>query len=156
MLLCSRATTGFEPLLAPRFHSHNPLFFGWSRIKLEHKIINCPHCGKIISKDDNSERPKVTCPDCGSQRNCKDGKRNGKVQRYLCRECGYRFFMTSLLCAAKWKSILMVHNEIKIKLMLNSSNNRGPSGKQRYLCRGNKANIRCFSPCLLTMNLEKR
>jgi DNA-directed RNA polymerase subunit RPC12/RpoP len=44
---------------------------------LEHKVINCPHCGKIISTDfltDNSERPKVTCPECGSQRNCKDGK----------------------------------------------------------------------------------
>ena len=45
--------------------------FGRSRIKLEHKIINCPYCGKIISKDilnGNYVRPEVACPECGSQR----------------------------------------------------------------------------------------
>jgi hypothetical protein len=87
----------FEPRTEKRIHSHNPLFFGRSRIKLEHKIINYPHCGKIISKDilnGNYVRPEVTCPECGSQRNCKDGKRQtrlGKVQCYLCSDCGYRF-----------------------------------------------------------------
>src|SRR5665647_2608576 len=74
-----------------------PLFFGRSRIKLENKVINCPHCGKIISKDFlnvDYVRPKINCPECGSQRNCKDGKRQtrlGKIQCYLCNECGYRF-----------------------------------------------------------------
>ena len=37
---------------------------------------------------------KVKCPECGSQRNWKDGYRYtkyGVVQRYSCRDCGYRF-----------------------------------------------------------------
>jgi integrase len=36
----------------------------------------------------------VVCPDCGSERLYKDGLRytnEGQVQRYLCRNCGYRF-----------------------------------------------------------------
>jgi len=36
----------------------------------------------------------VKCPECGSQRTWKDGKRyakEGEIQRYLCRSCGYRF-----------------------------------------------------------------
>jgi len=36
-----------------------------------------------------------SCPECGSTRLFKDGKRKladgSKVQRYLCRDCGYRF-----------------------------------------------------------------
>ena len=35
-----------------------------------------------------------TCPNCGSQKVWKDGLRhtiNGNLQRYICRECGYRF-----------------------------------------------------------------
>jgi DNA-directed RNA polymerase subunit RPC12/RpoP len=64
---------------------------------MEHKIVYCPHCGKTISKDildDNYIKPKVTCPECGSQRNYKDGKRKtlkGKIQLYICVGCGYRF-----------------------------------------------------------------
>jgi len=36
----------------------------------------------------------ITCPSCRSERTWRDGTRqtrNGDVQRYLCRECGYRF-----------------------------------------------------------------
>jgi len=36
----------------------------------------------------------VKCPECGSQRVYKDGiryTRSGEMQRYLCRDCGYRF-----------------------------------------------------------------
>jgi DNA-directed RNA polymerase subunit M/transcription elongation factor TFIIS len=40
------------------------------------------------------------CPECGSKRLYKDGKRkisNGeKVQRWLCRDCGYRFSESSV------------------------------------------------------------
>ncbi len=39
-----------------------------------------------------------TCPSCGSERTWKDGVRhteNGDAQRYICRECGYRFSQTS-------------------------------------------------------------
>jgi integrase len=35
-----------------------------------------------------------TCPECGSTKTWKDGTRlteQGKIQRYCCRECGYRF-----------------------------------------------------------------
>jgi transposase-like protein len=40
------------------------------------------------------EEKIVTCPNCGSQRSYKDGIRytdTKEIQRYLCRECGYRF-----------------------------------------------------------------
>jgi transposase-like protein len=61
------------------------------------KIVNCPHCGKIISEDvwNGSLRlEKVKCIACGSLRTCKDGKRHtasGKIQRYYCKDCGLRF-----------------------------------------------------------------
>lgn len=41
----------------------------------------------------------LKCPACGTQRIWKDGIRHaneGDVQRYLCRDCGYRFSETSL------------------------------------------------------------
>jgi transposase-like protein len=41
----------------------------------------------------NSE-DEIVCPDCGSRRCWKDGiryTRYGEVQRYMCRDCGYRF-----------------------------------------------------------------
>ena len=39
-------------------------------------------------------QPPIKCPECSSQEIWKDGFRkikNGKVQRYICRSCGYRF-----------------------------------------------------------------
>jgi len=39
-----------------------------------------------------------TCPNCGSQKIWKDGLRHtisGNFQRYVCRECGYRFSKNS-------------------------------------------------------------
>ena len=69
---------------------------------MERKNFNCPHCGKIISKGilkADSIRKTVTCPECGSQRNYKDGlryTRNGELQRYLCRDCGGRFSLLVL------------------------------------------------------------
>jgi transposase-like protein len=65
---------------------------------MELKIINCPHCGKIISlsklRRNESKRKVVNCPECASQNNWKDGFRkirDGDIQRYICRDCGYRF-----------------------------------------------------------------
>ena len=63
---------------------------------MEQKVINCPHCGKIISKDAlaGKKTASVKCPKCGSQRNFKDGMRQtrtGRIQLYRCRNCGYRF-----------------------------------------------------------------
>ena len=47
--------------------------------KLGQKIVNCPHFGKILSeeawKGRRLEKRKVVCPECGSQRNYKDGMR---------------------------------------------------------------------------------
>ncbi|MGD0202504.1 MAG: hypothetical protein ABSC20_01190 [Candidatus Bathyarchaeia archaeon] len=43
---------------------------------------------------DTLEEKMVICPECGSQRSYRDGiryNRLGEIQRYLCRECGYRF-----------------------------------------------------------------
>jgi len=64
--------------------------------KLEQQVVNCPHCGKITSKDflAGKKRPNIKCPQCGPQRIYKAGLRytiNGKTQRYLCRDCHYRF-----------------------------------------------------------------
>jgi len=44
-------------------------------------------------KDTRSNSPQA-CPECGSRRLYKDGVRdtgNGPIQRFLCRNCGYRF-----------------------------------------------------------------
>ena len=66
---------------------------------LEYKIVNCPHCGRIIPQhilNGELTRKKVSCPECGSQSSFRDGKRStrdGKIQRYLCKKCGYRFSM---------------------------------------------------------------
>jgi transcription elongation factor Elf1 len=41
---------------------------------MEHKIVNCPHCGKIISNNilnGNYVRPAVTCPECGGEHSFK-------------------------------------------------------------------------------------
>ncbi len=40
------------------------------------------------------EEAKKECPECHSKRNWKDGIRetvNGSVQRFVCRDCGFRF-----------------------------------------------------------------
>jgi phage FluMu protein Com len=63
---------------------------------MNHKPINCPHCGKILSEDFlNGVPKKVKCPRCGSERNWKAGKENlpkyHGIQRYYCRDCGTRF-----------------------------------------------------------------
>jgi DNA-directed RNA polymerase subunit RPC12/RpoP len=83
-----------------------PLFFFFKRhtwlketTKLEQKIVNCPHCGKILSEEvwkarSPEKQEVIACPECGSQRYFKDGMRQtgiGKIQRYLCRDCCYRF-----------------------------------------------------------------
>jgi DNA-directed RNA polymerase subunit RPC12/RpoP len=61
----------------------------WDEKALNQKIINCPHCGKVISTDvlRGKKQPEVKCPRCSSQRAFKDGLRNmreGSIQRYLC------------------------------------------------------------------------
>lgn len=66
----------------------------WLGVKLVTK--RCPVCGGFISDEAWSgvPKPKVKCPKCGSSRNWKDGKYVGplgSVQRYLCRDCDYRF-----------------------------------------------------------------
>ena len=72
----------------------------WQEMKwMSRKIINCPHCGKILSEDlwkdkPSSRRETVKCPQCDCQLVWKDGIRNtplGKLQRYKCRKCAYRF-----------------------------------------------------------------
>jgi len=43
---------------------------------------------------EGAAHPPISCPECGSPRNWKDGLRKtgfGTVQRYLCRSCGFRF-----------------------------------------------------------------
>jgi len=45
------------------------------------------------------KQPQLHCPECGSKRLYRDGlrrTRQGPIQRWLCRDCGYRFSETSL------------------------------------------------------------
>lgn len=47
-----------------------------------------------LNSEVQSYQPSICCPECGSEKTWKDGKRKTKgreVQRYLCRSCGYRF-----------------------------------------------------------------
>jgi integrase/predicted RNA-binding Zn-ribbon protein involved in translation (DUF1610 family) len=49
---------------------------------------------KCTQKNSSPKYESPKCPECGSQQIWKDGIRynsGGKIQRYLCRECGYRF-----------------------------------------------------------------
>ncbi len=63
------------------------------------KVMNCPHCGKVLPKEfwhepDSMDRPVVKCSQCGSIRNVRDGKeciKSGVFQRYHCIDCGRRF-----------------------------------------------------------------
>ena len=61
------------------------------------KVVNCPHCGKILSPDVWQEKTplprKPKCCRCGCPRVWKAGHVNtesGKVQRYECKQCGYQ------------------------------------------------------------------
>ncbi|MEM3546519.1 MAG: tyrosine-type recombinase/integrase [Candidatus Bathyarchaeia archaeon] len=53
----------------------------------------------VQGKPYGSNGPEVQCPLCGSKRLFKDGFRKlvdgSKIQRYLCRDCGYRFTISS-------------------------------------------------------------
>lgn len=63
------------------------------------RIVNCPHCGRILPKEfwhenNQMDRVGVKCPRCGSSRAWKDAKSytsKGVIQRYYCRDCGRRF-----------------------------------------------------------------
>ena len=49
---------------------------------------------EYVRKNDSVECNSSNCPECGSQQIWKDGIRYNvgrNIQRYLCRECGYRF-----------------------------------------------------------------
>jgi integrase len=62
-----------------------------------------------------------TCPECGSTKTWKDGTRQteqGKIQRYYCRKCGYRFSQTNLYAPKKSE-----HDQIPYRLPLNTPSN---------------------------------
>jgi len=55
-----------------------------------------------------------TCPECGSTKTWKDGIRqtnDGDIQRYLCRECGYRFSKTSWNRSKEPERVQRVHRK---------------------------------------------
>ncbi|MDH5690602.1 MAG: tyrosine-type recombinase/integrase [Candidatus Bathyarchaeota archaeon] len=55
-----------------------------------------------------------SCPECGSPRIWKDGlrcTRNGEIQRYICRECGYRFSETHWNGSDEFEHAQRVHRE---------------------------------------------
>jgi len=64
---------------------------------------------------DNSEPLGLKCPQCGSEKLYKDGLRylaNGSVQRWLCRNCGYRFSETRLNCSNKSQHVQKIQTLI--------------------------------------------
>ena len=73
--------------------------FGGEKVTFEN-MVECPKCGyyfNVCSVEEKVPEPVekvVRCPECGSERVYKDGIRytaSGEVQRYLCRDCTYRF-----------------------------------------------------------------
>ena len=56
----------------------------------------------------NTAEPTPTCPQCGSNKLYKDGLRyladGTTVQRWLCRECGYRFTNPNHKSQSRWKN----------------------------------------------------
>ena len=55
---------------------------------------------RVHNQQKGGEKASRKCPDCHSEKNWKDGirkTRNGPVQRYICRDCGYRFSESSVL-----------------------------------------------------------
>lgn len=69
-----------------------------------HKDKTAATRGKVGSNNGKSSRPRSAgtsplCPECGSAKVWKDGlryTRHGDVQRWLCRDCGFRFSESSL------------------------------------------------------------
>ena len=60
-----------------------------------------------------------TCPECDSTKTWKDGTRlteQGKIQRYCCRDCGYRFSKTNSNCLNAPKNVQINH-----RMALNTS-----------------------------------
>jgi hypothetical protein len=66
-----------------------------------------------------TQKQKLAYPECGSTRLYKDGLRylaDGKtIQRWLCRNCGYRFSENRLNCCNKFQHVQKIHT-----LVLNS------------------------------------
>jgi integrase/recombinase XerD len=66
-----------------------------------------------------TQKQKPACPECGSTRLYKDGLRylaDGRtIQRWLCRNCGYRFSENHLNCSNKFQQVQKIHT-----LILNS------------------------------------
>jgi integrase/transposase-like protein len=65
------------------------------------------------------------CPECASHRIWKDGfrrTRNGDVQRYICRECGYRFSETTWNRSDESDCVQKVHSKILCSFYSLSSN----------------------------------
>ncbi|MEM1589732.1 MAG: hypothetical protein QW175_04890, partial [Candidatus Bathyarchaeia archaeon] len=64
--------------------------------------------GADSAKPSRPHQPPISCPECGSHELYKDGLRyldNGtKVQRWLCRKCGYRFTDPNLKRSIQWKN----------------------------------------------------
>src|SRR3990170_3545992 len=59
----------------------------WRKVKkMNRKIVNCPHCGKILSPDIWEEKSsmiqKPACPRCHSQRVWKSGKLKPKKYEF--------------------------------------------------------------------------
>lgn len=55
---------------------------------------------RVHNQQKGGEKASRKCPSCHSKRFWKDGirkTRNGSVQRYICRDCGYRFSESSVL-----------------------------------------------------------
>lgn len=93
--------------------------------------------GKLVKPKPATQPPNQPCPQCGSNRVWKSGRRYSKtgvdVQRWLCRDCRFRF-SESLLELAKKFDVLMEPRLLQpgSKLAKVSVRNRDPSSKEPF------------------------
>jgi integrase len=97
-----------------------------------------------------------TCPECGSDRFYKDGLRytnEGQIQRYLCRECGYRFSGKSYKeCQTNSHSQICVLR--KAKNLGTTTENKTVAGIENHSELDIKGAIAQFTAKLITQGLS--
>jgi Site-specific recombinase XerD len=121
----------------------------------------------------------LRCPECGSQRIWKDGIRyntSGKIQRYLCRECSYRFSEPNVKINISTQSSELLHSGANLteqmvgsrktafkksldsSLLLRSENVRSQSSKPQHITSTGKdlnAFLHYNSDCQVCVNEKK-
>ena len=90
----------------------------------------------------NPDSLSVLCPQCGSNRLYKDGLRylskENSVQRWLCRDCGYRFSEKPLQKNPNWllNSPIALHSKRQIGAIIEGAKNLETARQKTKVCAG--------------------